>query len=216
MSIRFSSYALDMYFAPRMSAFTSASIPDMSEVDAEQAHWLSNYILNSMLRAKLQTPKRQQVYNFLRRSHAAFSEYASARSCTLAFVADRDKPLCYLDAIGHWEAFLAYSWQAYLFLGAGQVRWFMQNDGSVLQRLNFLHNQAKHADRAIQRGEYVDDSPLCVWLTNEGLSCVGAELTFPDMAEVLTDLAEWASALQDPLTARQKLAIHGAQVHEPD
>lgn len=43
----------------------------MSEVDSQQEHWLANLILNSILRVEVLTPYRQQMYNFLRRSHSA-------------------------------------------------------------------------------------------------------------------------------------------------
>ena len=83
--------------------------------------------------------------------------------------------------------------------------WFQKGDGSILQRLNALHNQAKHADEAIERGELVAEGPLCVWLTNDGLRSMDTSLTFDEAADVLAELARWASAVQDPLTMEEKL-----------
>jgi hypothetical protein len=200
-----SSYAKDKFIAPEMSLFTSATIRDMSQVDSEQEHWLANFILNTMLRVDVPSPQRQQMYNFLRRSHAAFGAYALARDHTLAFLNNRDHILRYLEAISHWEALLGHAWQAQCFLGRGKVRWFEKGDGSILQRLNALHNRAKHADEAIERGDFVEDSPLCVWLTDDGLRSTETSLTFDEIAQMLEDLARWASAVQDPLTMREKL-----------
>jgi hypothetical protein len=172
-------------------------------------HWLANYILNTILRVNVPAPQRQQLFNFLRRSHSTFEEYALARNLTLAFLGDRERNLSYLKAIDHWEAFLAYSWQAYGFLSGGKVQFFKKGDGSLLERLNSLHNQAKHADEAIQRGDFLEDSPLCVWLTNEGLRSTETLLTFNEVVEILEELAQWASAAQDPLTMREKLVQAG-------
>jgi hypothetical protein len=52
----------------------------MSAVTPEQGHWLGNFILNSGLRAKMDNDKRQTLFNFLRRTQAAFREYEEAGS----------------------------------------------------------------------------------------------------------------------------------------
>lgn len=200
-----SDYARDRFIAPELSKLKTAVIPDASAVDVEQEHWLANFILNTLLRADVPSPQRQQMFNFLRRSHAAFTAYASARELTLLFVADPERNLRYIDAIGQWEAFLGHAWQAYAFLGRGKPIWFKPGDGSVIQRLHALHTRAKHAEAAIERGDFKEDAPLCVWLSNEGLRSTDTELSFVEAAEVLDDLARWASAVQDPLTMRDKI-----------
>lgn len=200
-----SDYARDRFIAPELSKFKAAVIPDASAVDAQQEYWLANFILNTLLRPDVPSPQRQQTFNFLRRFHAAFAAYASARELTLSFLADDGRNLRYVDAIGQWEAFLGHSWQAYAFLGRGKPIWFKPGDGSVIQRMHALHTRAKHAEAAIERGDFMEDAPLCVWLTNEGLRSTDAELSFVEAAEVLDDLARWASAVQDPLTMREKL-----------
>lgn len=211
-----SDYARDRFIAPELSKFRTAVIPDATSVDAEQEHWLANFILNTLLRVEVPTPQRQQMFNFLRRSHVAFAAYAAARESTLAFLDDRERNLRYIDAVGHWEAFLAHAWQAYAFLGRGQAIWFAPGDGSILQRLHALHTRAKHAEAAIERGEFVEDAPLCVWLTDDGLRSTDSQLSFAEAAEVLSDLARWASAVQDPLTMREKLGEVEAETADVD
>jgi len=78
-------------------------------------------------------------------------------------------------------------------------------DGSPLQRLHALHTRAKHAEAAIERGDFVEDSPLCVWLTNNGLRSTASQLAFDEIADILDDLAKWADAVQDPATMAAKL-----------
>jgi hypothetical protein len=146
---------------------------------------------------------------------SAFAEYALAREATTAFLTNSNRgTVAYLDAIGHWEAFLAYAWQALCFLGRGQKVWFEKGDGSPLERLNALHNRAKHADEAIERGEFIEDSPLCVWLTNEGLRSTDTSLSFDEISEILELLARLASAVQDPATMREKLGLEEAEATE--
>jgi hypothetical protein len=198
-------YSKDKYIAPEISKFTMATIRDMSKVDSEHDQWQAHFILSVMFGSPLPTPQRQQLINFLRRSHSALTEYSLARTATLGFLNDTERSLQYLDAIGHWEAFLGYAWQAYCFLAGGHVRLFKKGDGSVLQRLNSLHNRAKHADEAIERGHFIGDSPLCVWLTNEGLRSTETSLTFDEIAEIVEELARWASAVKHPATAREQL-----------
>jgi len=201
----FSSWVLDKYVAPEISKFTAASIPDTSEVDDQQQHWLNNFILNNIASGALVSPMRQQMYNFLRRSQAAFSAYALAREATLAYLTDRRVYPRYIEAANHWESFLAFAWQAFCFFGRGQRIWFEPRDGPELERLHDLHVRAKHADTAIEKGDYIEDSPLCVWLTNGGLSSTHAALTFGEIAEILTYMARLASAVQDPRTIKSKI-----------
>lgn len=209
--MRWSAFVTDTYFAPDLSRFTSAEIRDMTRTDGEQEHWLSNYMLNTVLRGALATPTRQQIYNFLRRSHSAFADYDLARLKTQQFLADRERIRAYIAAIGHWEDFLGHVWQANEFLARAFLPetkrpLFQPGDGSVNQRLHALHSRAKHAADAILRGDFTGETPLCVWLTNDGLKSTDAWLTYGEAADELRSLAEWASAVQDPRTMREKMS----------
>lgn len=189
-----------------MSKFTSATLPDLSAIDSEQEHWLANYILNSILRVNVQSPERQRFFNFLRRSHSAFEEYAAARELTSIYLADPERKIGYLKAMGHWEALLSYIWQAYrLILPAKFGNLYEKGDESFFERLNNLYNKSKHAEGAILDGKYFEDSPLCVWLSNEGLHSTDEMVTFEEVVETLTQLAQLAAAVQDPLTMRDKI-----------
>ena len=71
--------------------------------------------------------------------------------------------------------------------------------------LHALHTRSKHAEEAIEKGNYIEDSPLCVWLTNSGLSSTDAALTFDEIAEILIYMARMANAVQDPRTMKSKI-----------
>ena len=201
-----SAYAKDTFVAPYMSSFTEAEIVDMSACDPQQEHWVSNFILNPLLRTKVRPPHRQYMFNYLRRVEAAFREYASARDRTLLFLSRTESPSNYMAAIAHWEFFLLQAWVSFELLGRifqlpkGSL--FKKNDGSVLQRLNLMYNVSKHA----AEGDFPEDGTLAVWLANDGLHSRNSHLTFDKIAnEILRDFAVWADRLQDPLTLQEKI-----------
>lgn len=196
---------MDKYVAPGYSGFTAAKIPDMSAISKEQGHWVANFILGgSPLRVTLDDDTRSTFYNFLRRTEAAFLEYEEARQLTMTHLAD-PKPRQYIKAIGYWERFLSDADRAWALLDRGEKILFVKDDGSILQRLNLLYNRSKHIESAIKSSQLPPNGTLPVWLTNEGLEATDAKLTFEEMADILSDLAKWADAVQDPLTMQETI-----------
>jgi hypothetical protein len=200
---------MDRYVAPVFSDSTAANIPDMSAVSPGQRHWLANFILNSWARATMDDDSRRTLFNFLRRTQAAFREYEEARRLTLAHLADRRRNAIslYITAVGHWEQFIPRADRAWAVLVKGEKILFVKGDGSVVQRLNLLYNRTKHIESAIKSGQLPPDGTLPVWLTNDGLRSVDAQLASTELAETLTDLAKWADAAQDPLTMPETIRV---------
>jgi hypothetical protein len=200
----FSDYFKDKYVAPEISAFTEASIPDLSEMGKP---WLLSFMLNSGLVVQLDDPVRRTLYNFLRRAEGAFREYVSARAMTMAYLANPnpDAVSGYIAAIGYWESLLSQAYQAWCLLARGEPVLFRPNDGSPMQRLNLLYGRTKHAEKAITAEQLPPEGTLPVWLKNDGLHSVDSALTFDEIAEMLEELALWADAAQDPSTMREKI-----------
>ena len=199
---------MDRFVAPGYCSFNAATIPDMSAVSREQGHWLTNYILNgSGLRGvSLDDGTRRTLFNFLRRTEAAFREYEAARELTLAHLA-KPRYKEYVKAIDRWEQFLSQADRAWFVLVRGEKILFVKDDGSIFQRLNLLYNRTKHLETAINSEQLPPDGTIPVWLTNDGLQAVGGKLTFAEIAEILVDLAKWADAAQDPLTMRETIRV---------
>jgi len=201
-----SSYAKDTFVGPYMSTFTAAEIPDMSDHDPQQEHWISIFILNTMFRVKLPQSDRQYMFNFLRRAEAAFREYALAREQTLLFLSLPDSPSHYIAAITYWEDFLSQAWISFDLLRklahVPKGSLFKKGEDTVLERLNSLHSLSKHAtDEA-----FPDDATLVIWLRNNGIHSKRTHLTFDEMAnDILKELARWADRMQDPLTFNEKI-----------
>jgi hypothetical protein len=201
--VHFTSYAKDKFIAPFMSQFTDADIPDMSQFSSEASCWISNFILNSMLLANLKDPKRQFVFNFLRRAEAAYEQYELARTATREFLSGtRQSASRYMKAVLHWEVFLAHAWQGYVLLGRILDQKKIFNKGTLTreEKLNRLYNDSKHAESRIEQGKMPKHGTIPVWLTKEGLQSHNTGLSFVEAAEILEDLGKWATLLQDPRT----------------
>jgi len=206
----FSDAFKDKYVAPEISRFTHADILDLSEVSREQKYWLLNFILNTAVRADVDDVSKYVLVNFLRRTEAAFRDYAEARRRTLLYLNRSDPDLVaeYIRAIDHWEQFLSHAERAWTVLVRGRRILFAdKRDGSVLQRLNYLYNQTKHLEGPF-RTDPPDLSPgviMPMWLRNDGLHSSGGQLTFEEVAKILRSLAKWADAAQDPLTMAEAI-----------
>lgn len=204
MVTRFSNHVLDQYLAPNVSKFHCAEIPDMS---SEKRSWLPNFFLNSILRGSFTDPQRQYILNFLRRVEAAHVAHELARSATLEFLTgSRQSVSCYMRAILHWESFLAQSWMGYqLIRTPSGKKVFEPGDGSVLQRLHCLYNRSKHSENAIQAGQLAPGGTITVWMEDHGLQGHEVALSWQESGDVLEDLSSGANALEDPITAVEKL-----------
>jgi hypothetical protein len=202
---RFTPQVTDIYVATDISKFDRADIPDMSTSQPESLHWISNYILNSVLRGAVPSPQREYRFNFLRRAMIAYSEHSLARHATLAFLESEEQSFGkYFTAIHHWEQFLAAAWHALNTLRRAAVvrRLFEAGDGSIAERLHGLYSQTKHTESRIERGQMPRQGLLAVWLCNSGLRSIDHELTFAETGEILAKLGDWAHVAEDPLQGR--------------
>jgi hypothetical protein len=75
---------------------------------------------------------------------------------------------------------------------------FIENDGSRDQRAYVMANTVKHwgSDVAVERHEEHQTIPL--WLLNEGLTTRSHQLSFPELATLVAEIATVADGLQDP------------------
>ena len=208
---QWSDYALDKFAAPEMSSFTSTTIPEVSEYATNREWWVRHFFLSSILRGTPPAPYRQYMMNFLRRTELAFQEYDLARERTLQHLESPHGQGIghYMAAIGHWEVFLGQAWHAVLLLsyigGLNGQGIYKSGEGTIEERMNFLYNRSKHAEKSITGDFYPEDSTLCLWLYNEGLKVTDGHLTFLEMHEVLGDLAKWADRVEDPVTMRERI-----------
>lgn len=215
---RFSDYAKDNFIATAISSFTSADIPDQSVAEDEVRVRLSNFILNVMLGPRPATPDFRLWFLVLRRVRIAFEEYGLARAQTARYLdgaSDPDAPVAfgpYFSALHHWEQHLAALWQSFSTLNAlvqamaGEPqKAFAKGDGSVLERLNALHNTAKHAEDRISDGRMPDEGTTAIWLTNIGINCLEASIAYEELADALVELATWCFVIEHPAGSQERL-----------
>lgn len=203
--VRLTANVTDTYVATEISKFEQADIPDMSATQPESLHWISNYILNSVLCGALPSPQREYRFNLLRHGMIAYSEHNMARYATLAFLESDEQSFGrYFTAIHHWEQFLAAAWLALDTLErAGVVRRLYEpGDGSIAEQLHGLYSRTRETDVQIETGEVPAQGSLAVWLCNSGLRSVDYELTFAETGELLARIRDWAHFAEDPLQAR--------------
>tara|TARA_R110002049_G_scaffold181846_2_gene349322 strand:- start:544 stop:831 length:288 start_codon:yes stop_codon:yes gene_type:complete len=65
---------------------------------------------------------------------------------------------------------------------------YARHDGSPEDRLAELDNRAKHFAEDILDGDVRHPTPI--WLSDEGLICSQAELSFVELAQLLEDLGD--------------------------
>lgn len=195
-----SNYALDKFVAPGLSKLTKCNTIDMTGLDDQCEHWVVNFVLNSMLRVKVEAPYRAYTFMFLRRAEMSFVEHENGRVALQQYILSDPKSITrYLRAVFHFESFVAQSYQAFEIVRKwiGQDL-FQKSDGSILERLNLIYNRSKHADKAIFANQLPADATMPVWLTNDGLQADGAFLAFNDMADILKELSSIAGKLSNP------------------
>lgn len=203
--VRLTAHVTDTYVATGISQFDRAEIPDMSTTQPESLHWLSNYILSSVLCGALPSPQREHRFDFLRHAMLAYSEHNMARYSTLAFLESPEQSFGrYFTAIHHWEQFLACAWLALDALRrAGFVgALYEPGDGSIAEQLHGLYDETTRWAARMESGPMPSPGSLAIWLCNSGLRSVDRELTFAETGEVLARIRDWAHVVEDPVQAR--------------
>ena len=112
----------------------------------------------------------------------------------------------YYDAVANWESFclqVSMALDLFRWLNGGQGA-FQRNDGSPEQRLYTVANQVKHLASCVESGQCTETDTAPLWLTNAGLASFGVAVTYAEAAGVLSNLAQLADELQDPLSFAQR------------
>lgn len=68
----------------------------------------------------------------------------------------------------------------------------------------------KHVESRIDNGQMLPGATVPVWLDNEGLRSVDAQLSYEETGETLKELAKYADALSNPATSKEVLSAADA------
>lgn len=209
MAITYNPELLDRYVAPGISSFTSCDAPDISSKHPEAPHWLANHFLNSVFRGTYNNRFRQYAANQLYRAQVAFADYHEARSATQDFLRSGNphNPTIrsYFQALSRWESCLL---NLQIFVDVmnrmkkelGDDPVFKENDGTPEQRAYGIANTIKHFGADIAAGRHQERDTVPMWLTSCGLVTNTHELTYRELATLVSEVATAADELQDPLS----------------
>jgi|ERR1700722_12286979 len=205
----------DKVIAPKISGLRAPAAPDIS---AERKPLLNAFILNFKLSLTLSNKNRQFTFNVIRKAQDAFEEYCRAADSLKEYVAAGGLTLPpYFSAVRHFEHCVAHLYQAVRCLNALSRTWggekqFDHGDGSVLERIQIIHSAIKHMDERFENGSLGDANSFALlatksdgtksiadddaagienvpmWLTDDGLECAKASVTY---AELAGEIRQW-------------------------
>ena len=207
MVISFNTDSINRLLAPGLSEFTACDAPDLTAAHAQATHWLANHFLNTLFGPNFKDRFRQYALNQLFRAEVAFRDYHEARDlCLKFFEAGRpDYPAIrtYFRAISRWESCLL-NIQIFIDLmnkmkfAVGDEPVFVAGDESREQRAYELANAIKHWGGHVASQKHDESLTIPVWLTNDGLKSHKYQISFSDLATLVSEIAVVADELQDP------------------
>jgi hypothetical protein len=198
LMVQYSSEILNLFGAPELSELTICGAKELPKLPDYLSAAIWNHIVGVV---HPDTSVRHLDLAFLRRANAAAEEYRSGRSHLLRYVegveGGEHRLGAYLSALTHFEQCLGAIWQAaelfnrmeHKVLGTNPKKLTIYNGGenSDLERINKLNNVAKHFN-AIQ----AEQTSTPIWITNLGIKCADAALSFDELCENVMALSEVA------------------------
>jgi hypothetical protein len=160
-------------------------------------NWLGAFILNRVFITQLAPKPRAYAFNFLRRAQGALSSYRLARLELIEYLhTPRNVLSPYFNALLHFEVCISQSYQALELLATASRRnVFDKKDGSKEERLHGLYIRSKHMDKMIDGGQIPTEATAALWITNQGLECSSAALSFEELLSLLKWVAEMADRI---------------------
>lgn len=209
MTISYSTSLLNWFIAPGISELTACDAPDISAKHPQASHWLANHFLNSVLRGSFKNKYRQYALNLIFRAQTAFAEYHDARSLTVEFLGkgrpDYPASRTYFRAIARWEAcflnlqiFIDVLNKLKRELNDQPV--FKDCDGTPEQRAYEMANTVKHWGADVSANRHSESDTIPLWITNLGLQTHLHQITYSELAALISEAAKIAEELQDPMS----------------
>jgi hypothetical protein len=189
-----SNYMLDNFAAHKLSSLTECGAPELTS----NGDWLGAFILNSVFIAQLAPKPRAYAFNFLRRAEGTLSSYRAARMNLIEYLQTPRNVLSpYFRALLHFEVCISQCYQGLELLATASGRKvFDDGDNSNEERLYRLYIRSKHMDRMIDSGQIPTEATAALWITNQGLECSKAALSF----EELLSLLKWVAGAADRIS----------------
>ncbi len=212
--------AKDRLIAPKIYQLYAPKIPD---IFPQRKYPLNAFIFNLELSMIISNKRRQLVFNIIRKIQDAFDEYCEGRNDLISYVgSDKKTVLPYFSAVRNFEHCLAHAYQTVRCLNAlaetfGGPQQYDKGDGSILERVNIIHNDIKHMDNRFENSANPDEisiksfsskssdstiekardslSNIPMWLTDEGLESPNAKVSYAELSQEILELLEQAKEL---------------------
>lgn len=207
MAITYNTDLINRFIAPGISEFTSCDAPDIADAHPEAEHWLANHFLNSVFRKSFSGRTRQFALNQIFRAQIAFREYHEARELTLQYLAKgtphNPSTRAYFQSIARWESCL-FNVQIFIDVMNKMKQdfkdepVFIKGEGTVEQRAYEMANTIKHWGSDIATNRHADGDTIPLWLTNSGFESRLHQLSYVELAKLVSEVAAVANELQDP------------------
>jgi len=102
------------------------------------------------------------------------------------------------QALNHFETLFAQLYQAYLLIkSATEFEIFKKGDDSELDRVRKIYNASKHMDERIEKGKLPEKGTCAIWITNNGIECTDAAITFVELKDILIELSKLANKISN-------------------
>jgi predicted RNA-binding Zn-ribbon protein involved in translation (DUF1610 family) len=192
---RLSHYALDNFVAHRLSELTECGPKPIEDAP----NWIGAFVLNSIFVAPLEPKKRAYILNFLRRADGAISSYQVARIHLIEYLRAPGYAVSrHFRALLSFENCVAHLYQGMKLISAAtKVPMFESGDGIKEERLNIIFNTSKHMDGRIEKGTMPEEATGAIWITNYGVECQQAKLSFLEIEELLAWVRDSARTLSE-------------------
>lgn len=191
--------AVELFISARAAAVTVCNASDVLAKEPESAHWLSNFGLAAIYNDFPPEPMRPFAINFIRRIYLAFIEYDLGRKALLSLVKNGNgRWTPYFVALTHFELTISQ-----LYVALDSIRklsghnFFKAGDGSFEECLNRIYNAAKHE---------LAGNEVPVWLTNDGMECKDAKLTFEEIEHFMSTMAGVVKGMYNQEIASKAMA----------
>ena len=199
--VQYSRDILNEFGAPELSDLTTCGAAELPDLPNYLGAAIGGHIAGTKYP---DASVRHLDLALLRRSNAAAEEYKAGRRFLLGYIEGINRGehqlQAFLSALTHFEQCLNWVWQAAELFGRTEKQvlqvastsptLFRFGDGTDLERINKLNGVAKHFSAS-----QAERTSTPIWITNVGLKCEGAVLTFDELRENIVALFEVARQL---------------------
>jgi hypothetical protein len=209
---------LEQFISPELSQLNVSGAPELKE----PPNYFGSFILNAIFKVRYADEWRCLGLVFLRRYQHAVREYAMGREVLQEYIEklkiSNNHTGTYLKAVTHFEQAIAsicislLSLRQVIKCASPHEKNIIFTDGRFAKippgnvtkydRLKEIYNRSKHFDEDIAEAKTPSEMlPSPVWVTNLGIKCSTAEVSFQELIEIFNEVSSSAKWLSEEAPA---------------